>query len=180
MARSRWVGQLALAGAAAWEAGSIESSRAGNSRAPGLGFTLCRTAAGRHIISAGQFLLLPQVWDAENLTCLATLTGHQGPVRTLVRCGDKVFSGSYDKTVRWGIAGWRVLLLGGGCCCGETCSSGAASHDSPTLALVHLYHPHAGAGVGCEHAPLPSDAGGAQRRGARPSGHRLGCVFGQR
>ncbi len=41
-----------------------------------------------------------QVWDAENLTCLATLSGHQGPVRTLVRCGDKVFSGSYDKTVR--------------------------------------------------------------------------------
>lgn len=45
-----------------------------------------------------------QVWDAENLTCLATLAGHQGPVRTLVRCGNKVFSGSYDKTVRlaWG------------------------------------------------------------------------------
>ena len=59
------------------------------------------------------------MWDAENLTCLATLTGHQGPVRTLVRCGDKVFSGSYDKTVRGGAAGWRVLLLGAAAAAGR-------------------------------------------------------------
>jgi len=53
------------------------------------------------------------VWDVETLTCLATLTGHQGPVRTLVRCGDKVFSGSYDKTVSWegGSRGWAVGAL---------------------------------------------------------------------
>lgn len=52
----------------------------------------------------------PQVWDAENLTCLATLTGHTGPVRTLVRCGDKIFSGSYDKTVRvWDVHTHRCL-----------------------------------------------------------------------
>ena len=51
-----------------------------------------------------------QVWDATTLTCLATLTGHQGPVRTLVRCGDKVFSGSYDKTVRvWDVVSGRAV-----------------------------------------------------------------------
>ena len=41
-----------------------------------------------------------QVWNTDTLECIATLTGHTGPVRTLVRCGDKIFSGSYDKTVR--------------------------------------------------------------------------------
>lgn len=45
-------------------------------------------------------MLFLQVWDTETLECVATLTGHTGPVRTLVRCGDKIFSGSYDKTVR--------------------------------------------------------------------------------
>ena len=46
--------------------------------------------------------LLPssQVWNTETLECIATLSGHTGPVRTLVRCGDKIYSGSYDKTVR--------------------------------------------------------------------------------
>ena len=54
-----------------------------------------------------------QVWDAETLTCLATLAGHQGPVRTLVRCGDKIFSGSYDKTVSWCFgAAWRSARPG--------------------------------------------------------------------
>ena len=53
---------------------------------------------------------LPQVWDANTLACLATLTGHTGPVRTLVRCGDKVFSGSYDKTVRvWDVHTHKCL-----------------------------------------------------------------------
>ncbi len=41
-----------------------------------------------------------QVWNTDSLECIATLTGHTGPVRTLVRCGDKIFSGSYDKTVK--------------------------------------------------------------------------------
>ena len=50
------------------------------------------------------------MWDADNLTCLATLTGHQGPVRTLVRCGARIFSGSYDKTVRvWDVATHKCL-----------------------------------------------------------------------
>ena len=45
-----------------------------------------------------------------SLTRLATLTGHSGPVRTLVRCGDKVFSGSYDKTVRvWDVNTHKCL-----------------------------------------------------------------------
>ena len=53
---------------------------------------------------------LPQVWDTNTLACLATLTGHTGPVRTLVRCGDKVFSGSYDKTVRvWDVNTHKCL-----------------------------------------------------------------------
>ncbi len=50
------------------------------------------------------------MWDTETLECIATLSGHTGPVRTLVRCGDKIFSGSYDKTVRvWDANSLRCL-----------------------------------------------------------------------
>ena len=41
-----------------------------------------------------------KVWDVGSLNCLKTLTGHTGPVRTLVYSGGHMFSGSYDKTVR--------------------------------------------------------------------------------
>lgn len=34
------------------------------------------------------------------MECIKTLTGHTGPVRTLVYSGGRMFSGSYDKTVR--------------------------------------------------------------------------------
>lgn len=34
------------------------------------------------------------------MECVKTLTGHSGPVRTLVYSGGRMFSGSYDKTVR--------------------------------------------------------------------------------
>lgn len=40
-----------------------------------------------------------RVWDVETLTCLKTLAGHTGPVRTLVCSAGHMFSGSYDKTV---------------------------------------------------------------------------------
>ena len=53
-----------------------------------------------------------QVWNTETLDCLATLTGHSGPVRTLVRCGNRVFSGSYDKTGEGG-GGRRGARCGG-------------------------------------------------------------------
>lgn len=34
------------------------------------------------------------------MECVKTLTGHSGPVRTLVYSSGRMFSGSYDKTVR--------------------------------------------------------------------------------
>lgn len=87
-----------------------------------------------------------QVWDAENLTCLATLSGHTGPVRTLARCGDKVFSGSYDKTVRWrgagaaAGAGGVVLALSlvlVACCCYRA----ACAHAHAEPARLHAHSP---------------------------------------
>jgi F-box/WD-40 domain protein 7 len=51
-----------------------------------------------------------RVWDTCTLECLAVLKGHTGPVRTLVKCGNKVFSGSYDKTVRvWDVDTLKCL-----------------------------------------------------------------------
>ncbi len=44
--------------------------------------------------------LVMQVWDIATMECVKTLTGHSGPVRTLVYSGGRMFSGSYDKTVR--------------------------------------------------------------------------------
>jgi F-box/WD-40 domain protein 7 len=42
-----------------------------------------------------------RVWDVATLSALAALPGHSGPVRTLASVDGLVFSGSYDKTVRW-------------------------------------------------------------------------------
>ena len=45
------------------------------------------------------------MWDIETLECIKTLSGHSGPVRTLVYSGGRMFSGSYDKTVRvWDVS----------------------------------------------------------------------------
>jgi F-box/WD-40 domain protein 7 len=41
-----------------------------------------------------------RAFDVVTLEPLAVLTGHGGPVRTLVVALDRVFSGSYDKTIR--------------------------------------------------------------------------------
>lgn len=49
-----------------------------------------------------------RVWDVETLTCLKTLAGHTGPVRTLVCSAGHMFSGSYDKTVRCCLC-WSVF-----------------------------------------------------------------------
>ena len=51
-----------------------------------------------------------QVWDIETLECIDTLKGHTGPVRTLVYSGGRMFSGSYDKTVRvWDVTTLKCL-----------------------------------------------------------------------
>ena len=42
-----------------------------------------------------------RVWDVATLEPVATLPGHSGPVRTLASVDGLVFSGSYDKTVRF-------------------------------------------------------------------------------
>lgn len=53
-----------------------------------------------------------QVWDVGTLQCLKTLSGHTGPVRTLVYSGGHIFSGSYDKTVRvWDTHELRCLAV---------------------------------------------------------------------
>ena len=53
---------------------------------------------------------LHQVWDIETLECIDTLKGHTGPVRTLVYSGGRMFSGSYDKTVRvWDVTTLKCL-----------------------------------------------------------------------
>lgn len=51
-----------------------------------------------------------QVWDIAKLECIDTLKGHSGPVRTLVYSGGRMFSGSYDKTVRvWDVETLKCL-----------------------------------------------------------------------
>lgn len=50
------------------------------------------------------------MWDIATLECIDTLKGHSGPVRTLVYSGGRMFSGSYDKTVRvWDVTTLKCL-----------------------------------------------------------------------
>ena len=58
------------------------------------------------------------------LECLATLEGHTGPVRTLAVAGGRVFSGSYDKTVR----AWDADTL--------RCAATLVGHSGAVRALV--------------------------------------------
>lgn len=58
----------------------------------------------------------PQAWDANTLTCLRTLEGHEDNVRVLAVGHGCLFSGSWDKTVRVScraLLGW-VRKAGGG------------------------------------------------------------------
>jgi WD40 repeat protein len=45
--------------------------------------------------------LVPQVWDSKTLECLKTLEGHEDNVRVLAVGERYVFSGSWDKSIRW-------------------------------------------------------------------------------
>lgn len=45
-----------------------------------------------------------QVWDAESLTCVKTLVGHDDNVRVLAVGERYMFSGSWDKSIRVGVA----------------------------------------------------------------------------
>jgi F-box/WD-40 domain protein 7 len=40
------------------------------------------------------------VWDLRTLDCIRTLPGHTGAVYALAIVGNKLFSGSYDATIR--------------------------------------------------------------------------------
>lgn len=70
-----------------------------------------------------------QVWDIATLECVDTLKGHTGPVRTLVYSGGRMFSGSYDKTVRvWDVTTLKCLAT----------LQGAASMTCNCWFLLHL------------------------------------------
>lgn len=55
---------------------------------------------------------LAQAWDANTLTCLRTLEGHEDNVRVLAVGHNRLFSGSWDKTVRVRAQGPAALLAG--------------------------------------------------------------------
>lgn len=62
--------------------------------------------------AAPRFPLSPQVWDLATLTLVRTLTGHTDAVRALAVAGDRLFSGSYDSTVRvWDISSMQCLQV---------------------------------------------------------------------
>ena len=42
-----------------------------------------------------------QVWDSQSLQCLRTLEGHEDNVRVLAVGESYVFSGSWDKSIRY-------------------------------------------------------------------------------
>ena len=67
---------------------------------------------------------LPQVWDAGSLQRIKTLTGHTDAVRTLAVAGNKLFSGSYDGTLRV----WDVHTL--------ECLDTLTGHTGPVRTLV--------------------------------------------
>lgn len=59
-----------------------------------------------------------QAWDANTLTCLRTLEGHDDNVRVLAVGHNSLFSGSWDKTVRVSGQGSqaRAWMSGAKCC----------------------------------------------------------------
>jgi WD40 repeat protein len=56
--------------------------------------------ATRHFRTAGVLCLPLQVWDLTTLQRTKTLTGHGDAVRALAVASGRLFSGSYDGTVR--------------------------------------------------------------------------------
>ncbi len=60
-------------------------------------------AWGRHVVSSHDDGTL-MVWDVAQGACEQVLVGHSGPALTLAVCGQRLLSGSWDKSVRvWGM-----------------------------------------------------------------------------
>lgn len=66
-----------------------------------------------------------QVWSLDNLQRLKTLTGHTDAVRTLAVYGGRLFSGSYDGTVKV----WDIDTL--------ECLKTLTGHTGPVRTLVY-------------------------------------------
>jgi WD40 repeat protein len=60
-------------------------------------------------ICSGTYENTINVWDLRTLECIRTLPGHTGAVYTLAIMGNKLFSGSYDATIR--VRNWTALCL---------------------------------------------------------------------
>ncbi len=111
------------------------------------------------------------MWDIATLECIKTLSGHTGPVRTLVYSSGRMFSGSYDKTVRaWDVETLACLatLQGAACCmacgrCGQRCTCCFNSLASQSLEQCGLRPEqlHVALAAAChpDTAPLSSSAG---------------------
>ena len=78
-------------------------------------------------VVTGLFLhpLRPQVWDLATLQKIQTLSGHTDAVRALAVAGGRLFSGSYDSTVRV----WDENTL--------QCLDVLKGHNGPVRTLVH-------------------------------------------
>ena len=69
-----------------------------------------------------------RLWNAETMACVAVCEGHSDNVRVLATCGDTLFSGSWDHTV-------RAWALGTSAAPG-TCVAVMSGHREAVLALA--------------------------------------------
>lgn len=96
-----------------------------------------------------------QVWDSQTLQCLRTLEGHEDNVRVLAVGDSYVFSGSWDKSIRFAAVTYNIALSYVHVRAYHSCvlSQGMA----PCCGCIHLLQ-------SCSHRQSPSWAGSGLRR----------------